>query len=305
MASVAIATVLAFVVPSVDGAPLGSSSMTQQSRDEAIAFIPYDKLGQETQAKISEVVSRPSIYRQLPITVTQSDPGMHVFLVRYPEIIVNMWQLMGVTKVKMERTSDYTFKASDGAGTVCDVQLVYGDRNTHVYYAQGSYEGPLLRKLIGGSCVIVLRSEYAQTEDEQVYVTNRLDMFLRLDSVGAEILAKTLHPLFGKSADHNFTESTRFLSQISQAAQTRVVGLQQLAGRLNNVSDPVRDRFTQLAAEVNLRESSRTAHDLERTVVSHSPHSPAVPVVLTDPLNDQAERLLDGFPARKSLQLRR
>ncbi|MEO8497809.1 MAG: hypothetical protein ABI614_22310, partial [Planctomycetota bacterium] len=256
----AIAVVVCLtVVNAANGGPFEQAALEQQSRKEAISSIPFDQLTEATRTKLWNVVSQPSLYRQLPVTVIEADPDMHVFLIRYPEVIVNMWQLMGVTKVQMERTGDYTFKASDGAGTACDVQLVYGDQNTHVYYSEGSYEGVLLRKLIRGSCVLVLKSDYSRTEDQHVYATNRLDMFVQLDNVGAEILAKTLHPLVGKAADHNFTESNRFLSQVSQAAEHRPEGLQQLAGRLDNVGQPVRDRFVQLATEVNHRATLRDA----------------------------------------------
>ncbi len=287
------------------GQSRGQAALDQESRTEAINSIPFDRFTEETQAKLWKVVSQPSIYRQMPVTVIESDPDMHVFLIRYPEVIVNMWQLMGVTKVQMDRTGDYTFKASDGAGTVCDVQLIYGDQNTHVYYAEGSYEGVLLRRLIRGSCVLVLKSDYARTEDQHVYATNRLDMFVQLDNVGAEILAKTLHPLVGKSADHNFTESTRFLGQVAQAAETRSAGLQQLAGRLTNVDQPVRERFVQIATEVNHRAALRDAGQQILTDQLEATPVTTIPVVTTGPVMEGASQLFEAAPARKPLQLRR
>lgn len=293
------------VTSALFGAPLGQGFLDQESRDEAINSIPFDQLTEPTQAKLWQVVSQPSIYRQLPVTVVESDPDMHVFLVRYPEVIVNMWQLMGVTKVQIERTGDYTFKASDGAGTVCDVQLVYGDQNTHVYYAEGFYEGPLLRKLISGRCVMVLKSDYSRTEDQAIYVTDRLDMFVQLDSVGAEILARTLHPLVGKSADHNFTESTRFLSQVSQAAKTRGEGLQQLAGRLSNVGEPVRDRFSHIATEVNHRAALQDAGRQDFTERIQTTSVTMSPVVTTGPVMQGTSQLFEAVPPRKPLRLRR
>lgn len=308
--SLAFAIVIAIAVGFLEAtataaAPRGPAALDEQSRNEAINSIPFDQLTEATQAKLWGVVSQPSIYRQLPVTVIESDPDMHVFLVRYPEVIINMWQLMGVTKVQIQRTGDYTFQASDGAGTVCDVQLVYGDQNTHVYYAEGSYEGALLRKLIRGSCVMVLKSDYRRTEDQDVFVTDRLDMFVQLDNVGAEILAKTLHPLVGKSADHNFTESTRFLSQVSQAAETRAAGLQHLAGRLSNIGEPVRDRFVQIATEVNHRAALRDAGRQAFTEQVHVTPVATIPVVTTGPVMEGASQLFEAAPSRKLLRLRR
>ena len=305
-AAIAFTIALGFLgATAVEAAPRGQAALDEASRNEAINSIPFDQLTETTQAKLWGVVSQPSIYRQLPVTVIESDPDMHVFLVRYPEVIVNMWQLMGVTKVQIQRTSDYTFQAADGAGTVCDVQLVYGDQNVHVYYAEGSYEGVLLRKLIRGSCVLVLKSDFSRTENQDVFVTDRLDMFVQLDNVGAEILAKTLHPLVGKSADHNFTESTRFLSQVSQAAASRSAGLQHLAGRLNNVGEPVRDRFAQIATEVNHRASLRDAGRQVFEEQTRITPVATIPVVTSGPVMEGASQLFNATPDRKPLRLRR
>lgn len=237
----------------------GIANLEGQTRREAIELIPFDQLTDEAQQKLREVVERPSIYRRLPVTVIQSDPDLYVFLIRYPEVVVNMWQLMGVTKVTVQRTGDYTFRASDGAGTVSKVELVYGDRERHVFYGEGAYDGPLLRRLVRGRCVLVLKSEYQQTMDQRTYITNQLDMFVQLDNVGAEILARTLHPLVGKASDHNFVESTQFLAQVSQAAETRGVKLQQLSRRLANIQPDVRSRFSEVAELVSQRASMRHA----------------------------------------------
>ena len=78
----------------------------------------------------SNVISAPSLHRQLPVTVVQSDPDLYVFLVRHPEVVVNMWDILGITKVSINRTADYAFDARDGAGTACQVELVYG-RSRH------------------------------------------------------------------------------------------------------------------------------------------------------------------------------
>ena len=235
------------------------------ARQEAIQAIPLDELNAEAQAKIQSVVLRPSIYRRMPATVIESDPDLYLFLVRHPEAVVNMWELMGVTKVKIERTADYKFNATDGSGTVCHVELIYGDKNTHVLFAEGTYQGPLLRRLIRGRCVLVLRSDYANTVDRSVYVTSRLDMFLHFENVGAELLARTLHPLVGRTADHNFIESTRFLGQVSDAAEKKKSAMQELALKLTNLKPEVRKEFADVTANASRRAAIRHTNRVSPT----------------------------------------
>ncbi|MFV1967554.1 MAG: hypothetical protein ACC628_19165 [Pirellulaceae bacterium] len=231
--------------------------LERQPRQEAIESIPFNQLTEEARVKLSRVVSQAAIYRRLPVTVVETDPDLYVFLVRYPEVVVNIWDLMGVTKVQVQRTGDFAFEATDGAGTSTRVELVYGDRKTHVYYAEGAYDGPLLGRLIQGRCVLVLKTDYQQTEDGHVYATSRLDMFLQFDSIGAELLARTLHPLVGKSADHNFVESTRFLGQLSRAAEEKAIGMQQVVEQLTKVKPKVREQFALISALVNQRAATR------------------------------------------------
>ena len=74
-------------------------STSRSAREEAQREIPLASLQEPLRSKIQQIVTRPTIYRRMPIEVVPCDPDLYVFLVRYPEIVVNMWQLMGVTKV--------------------------------------------------------------------------------------------------------------------------------------------------------------------------------------------------------------
>jgi hypothetical protein len=97
-----------------------------QARAEALRAIPFDELNEASRGKLRPILERPSLYRRMPTQEVDCDPDLHVFLIRYPEVIVNIWQLMEVTRVQVKRTGPYTFDASDGSGTVCQVELVYG-----------------------------------------------------------------------------------------------------------------------------------------------------------------------------------
>jgi hypothetical protein len=227
----------------------GQGSSDQQARDEAVRAIPFDQMNAQVKEKLWSVVSRPTTFRRLPTQVIDCDPDLYVFLVRYPEVVVNMWQLMGVTKVQVKRTGAYTFDAADGAGTTSAAELVYGRPDLHVFYALGVYEGPLLHRRIDGNCVLLLRTAYTKRE-ERIFVTSTLDVFVRLNDPGAEIVAKTLQPVVGKAVDGNFVESSRFLGQVSQATEVNGPGMQLLAGRLANLDPPVRQAFVQQVESV-------------------------------------------------------
>jgi hypothetical protein len=236
-------------------------STSRVAREKAMREIPFASLQEPLRSKVQNIVSKPTIYRRMPIEVVPCDPELHVFLVRYPEIVVNMWQLMGVTKVTMKRTGLYAYDAQDGAGTVSQVELVYSTREKHLFLAEGYYEGPLLPRRVTGRCALLLQAAYSRNDAQLDYISNRLDVFVQLDNVGAELVAKTLHPLMGRTVDSNFAETIRFLGQVSHVAESNGSGMQRLVTRLTNVEPTVRTRFAQIATTLNQRAIMRSMAD--------------------------------------------
>ena len=212
----------------------------------------------EARQKISEVVQKPTLFRRMPTNVIDCDPQIYRFMVRYPEVVVNIWQLMGITKVTADRVGPYLLNAKDGVGTTTTIELIYGDQDTHLMYCEGRYDGPLFPRPLTGRCVLVLRSEYQQTPEQRSQVTNRMDVFLQIDNMAVDAVTRTLHPLFGKSADLNFVQSTQFLERISRTSEENGPGMTRLAQRLDNVQ-PDRARPICRADAGRLRNGSAAA----------------------------------------------
>ncbi len=229
------------------------ASTSRQTREEAMRAMPLDKLDRNTRDAVWSIVSRPSIFRRLPTQVIDCDPDMHLFLVRHPEVIVNIWSVMGISKVAMERTGPASYRASDGAGTVGMVKYLYSSQDTHVIYAEGNYDGPLTTKPMKARCVLLLKTGGQRDASGRSFVTNRLDVFVTIDNLGVEFIAKTFQPLVNKSADYNFAETASFVSNVSHTSETNPNGMLRLAGKLQKVPAEVRQQFAETALQVAQR----------------------------------------------------
>jgi hypothetical protein len=239
------------------GASPDEADTSSTARDDAIRTLPLTELTGETRRKLMAVVERPSIYRRLPHKSIACDPALYMFLIRNPEVVVNIWQLMGVASMTADRVAPYLWKGNDGAGTTCDVELVYGSDDLHIIYSDGFYEGALLKHKINGRCVLVLKSGYSERSDRKAYVASRLDLFVQIDNAGADVVARTLSPWVGKVADANFHESCLFASKLSQTAEQNSPGVQRLSDKLTKVEPPVREEFSKIAAGVQQRAALR------------------------------------------------
>ena len=241
-----------------------AADTSHQAQQEAIRAIPLNKLNEEAQRKVLSVLERPSIYRRLPTKSVDCDPDMFVFMVRNPEVVVNIWEIMGISQMVAERVGPYAWKGNDGQGTESNVELVYGTDEAHLFYGEGFYEGPLLKRKVSGRCVMLLRSGYGLGQDMRALVSNRLDVFIAIDNVGAELIAKTLQPLVGSTADTNFTEAAKFLSKLSQTAEENPDGMHRLAGKLNRCDQTVKQGFATVSSSVNQRVAQRLAGNMQR-----------------------------------------
>jgi hypothetical protein len=247
--------------------PVSGIAVAQNPGDErsdALAAIPYERLTSAAAREIREIADRPTLFRRLPTQAIDCDPKMFVFLVRHPEVLVGIWDRMEVSTLQTQRVGPYQLTADDRAGTQCTIDLVYGDAKTHVYVGRGVYTGTMAPRPITGSGVFVLRSNYSGDGDKAV--TGTLDCFIQMDNLGADLIARTLSSVIGKTADHNFTETARFMSQVSAASERNPSGMRDLALELPQVDTTVRQGFAETIIDLARRADYQIGRSMSQPV---------------------------------------
>ena len=260
----------------------GTSS--RDARDAAIQRIPFQQLTSEASARLRTVVTSSSYFRSMPAETVDCDPEMFMFLVRHPEVIVNIWEVMGVTKVSLQRSGPYQLQGNDGSGTSSKMDLVFGNDSMHIYFANGSYQGSLWARELNGKCVVILHNRPGSLPNGKRGIVASMDIFMKLDNLGADLVVKTLGPLMGKTADYNFTECSSFFSQISQTAERNPYGIQQLAKRLTKIDPNIRDQFIATTASVAQR-SGNTASVIvgSQTQLEKMMEPKQIPILIAKP----------------------
>lgn len=265
-----------------DKSPAGSSS--REAREEAMRAIPYNELDRAARIKVGAVLANTTIFRHLPATAIECDPELFVFLVEHPDLVVNIWEALGVSEVELRRTGDATYDAGDKAGTRGQIEYLYVGPQTHLVYADGSYTGSLMSRPVRGRCVLLMRSSYARTNDGRPVVRSSIDAFLHLDNVGVGMLAKTFQPLVTGAADHNFRETAAFLGSVHQAAIMNYAGMQRLTEKLNKVDAADRQDFSDLTTQVAVRAALAQAGARPATTTAARPSAAARPSTAVRPV---------------------
>jgi len=235
------------------------ATTSREARQNAVQAIPVEKLRAEDRAKVASVLSNISVFRRMPIGVIDCDPDLYLFMVQHPDVIVNIWEVLKISRLRVREIGPDTYQVTDSAGTLATVRFLYRSHDTHLVYAEGSYEGPLAARPVKGSCLMVLKTGYVRETDGRYYITSRLDTFLCVEPGGMELLAKAFQPLVGKVADNNFLQSVAFLGSLSRTAETNTPVVQRLTTKLANVQPELRHRLAELAAEVARKSAASSA----------------------------------------------
>jgi len=229
----------------------------QAGNAEAINAIPMARLTPAAQQRILAITNRPTIYRHLGQQTIHCDTDLFMFIVRNPEVLIGVWDLMEITEVKTRRLDPFKLRAVDGSGTDCTIDLVYGDPAIHVYVADGFYDGKLTTNVINGKGVFILRSSYKVDIEGNPIVEGALDCFVQVEHLAADLIMRTFGPLIGRTADHNFAETARFIDQLGTSAAQNPLAMEELAMRLPQVSDPSRKQFATLIRQAGDRQQAR------------------------------------------------
>ena len=121
----------------------------------------------------------------------------------------------------------------------------HGDDPVHVYYRRGAYSGPLLRRPVTGRCVFIVHHRAESKPTNGFDLTCQVDVFLKVDNATASLITKSLQPLVGSTADHNFQESLRFVERLTRTTRNNGPGVKAL-GRQLKIDSEVRQGFDEV-----------------------------------------------------------
>lgn len=244
------ATVAAAALP---GLPADAGTSSREARRRAEAALPLDRMPEATRGLVERQVKATALYRRLPVETVACSPELLDFVLTKPDTLVDLWQVLGISRLALDPVAPGQWRLSDGWGTVGAVRLLHHERRGAggllVFHGRGGYTGPLSPRDLSGSCLVLVRhwpvaADAAGRPRQAVQV----DAFLDVDGLGLEIVTRALEPLVVQSAAANLHEISLFVSQLSAAAARNPAGVSRLTGRMTRTAAADRRALAALAA---------------------------------------------------------
>jgi len=251
-------------------AALGQAGRDAQRR--SLDAVPLERMPAPERAIAEQAIRRCTLSRRLPVASITCDAALLDFILSKPETIVDVWRVLGISRLCLDPTGPNAWRFADGYGTVGSVRLLHCERTprggVHVYLGSGGYDGPLSPKPLTGSCLIVVR--HAPEAGDARRQTVQIDAFLDVDGVGLEMVTRTLQPLIVRSAAINLHEISLFVTQFAAAAARNPSAVARIADRMTHTLPEDRRTLVSLAGGPtnDRRAGGATAEAVQRDLAS-------------------------------------
>jgi hypothetical protein len=237
------------------------------ARQEAAQAVPLEKLHPDDRRLAETIIHNASLYRRLPTKIVACDPRLFSLFMQHPQAVVNLWEVMGISKVRMAQIDNNAYQAHDGNGTHGTVRMLEcvcddNAQNRAVVLASGTYQGSGITGPVEADCLALVRSGSVRDRHGTAFVTARIDVFIYLPQVGVDLVARTLQPLLVRVADRNFIQTMDFVSSFSEAAAKNPRGIERLAAHLEQTPLEVRSQLTSIAYGMS-QSDLRVGHPVE------------------------------------------
>mgnify|MGYP006277864219 CR=1 FL=1 len=232
-------------------ADAGSSG--RDARRRSAESIPLDRMPEPQRKVVEQSLRSATLFRHLPAETVTCDPALLEFVLAKPEVLVDLWRALGISRLALDPAGPGQWRLSDGYGTTGVVRLLHQERTPRggllVFHGRGGYTGPLAPRQLTGSCLVVVRHAALEPDAQgRAQQAVQIDAFLDVDGLGLEIVTRTLQPLIIRSAAANLHEICLFVSQFSAAAQRNPAGVERLADRMGRTAPPDRRTLARLAS---------------------------------------------------------
>ena len=200
---------------------LASASTSRKSETEALQNIPWDAFDPQTRQAVENLLKTRSLYRRLPMAGGYCNPEVYDYLLTHPEIVVGIWRYLGYSQIDLQPVAPGYYQLSEETGTQARAKVLFHNNRMILLYCAGVYHGAISLNPIEGEALVMLQYRFTEdvANDNRPLAISRLDCFIKIRNVGADIVGRTFAPLIGKIVDSNFVKTVDFVNSISDSSE--------------------------------------------------------------------------------------
>jgi hypothetical protein len=205
----------AVAVPSVRAQQAPSRADTAQDRARAAAQIPLDLLPPYAREGARHTLQKPTVFSRGPAETFACEPAVYYWFLDHPDRAVTAWRRLGAKCLTITDRGGGRFGWTDENGSDIVWETVYRTPELRIWYAEGKARPSPLLPLVSVKAVVLLHHTEARDRNGGPVIRHQTDMFLRTDSMAANLASKMMGTSPTRMAEQNLGQLQMFFAGLA------------------------------------------------------------------------------------------
>jgi hypothetical protein len=211
--------------------------------------VPLDQITLQYRESVSEVIRDATFHRQGAPETFPCNPKIYLSLLNEPSLTLALWQDLSTSPVRLRQIAPNRYQGTDGNGATATWEFVFRSPKLHVLLSDLEYISPRGNARLDARIVLIVHSGYYREVNGEQWVQHDVEAYVKVDSKGWKLVAKTFRPLLEKLLEEQVREAGYFVSLMGRLVAMYPNWACQVALKATEPNAETRQRFRDLVIQ--------------------------------------------------------
>jgi hypothetical protein len=211
--------------------------------------VPLDQIPGAYRESVTEVIRDATFHRQGAPETFPCNPKIYLSLLNEPALTLALWQDLSSSPVRLRQIAPHRYQGTDGNGATATWEFVFRSPKLHVLLSDLEYVSPRGNARLDARIVLIVHSGYYREVNGEHWVQHDVEAYVKVDSKGWKLVAKTFRPLLEKLLEDQVREAGYFVSLMGRLVAMYPNWACQVALKAADLNAETRQRFRDLVVQ--------------------------------------------------------
>jgi hypothetical protein len=229
-------------------APRGAASAVMASDDPA-QVVPLAAIAPPARDAVAEIIRENTFHHRGEPETFPCNSRVYLSLLNEPALTLALWKDLSASPVRLQQMGPNLYQGTDGNGAVATWEFVYRSPRMHVLLCNLVYDSPRGNAHLEGRIVLVVHSGFYRELSGEPWVRHDVEAFVKIDSKGWKLVARTFRPLIEKLLEDQVREAGWFVSLMGRLVAMYPNWACQVALSQTDLNAETRQRFRDVVVQ--------------------------------------------------------
>ena len=217
--------------------------------DDPAQVVPLGEIPAQSRDAVAEIIRENTFHHRGEPETFPCNSRIYLSLLNEPALTLALWKDLSASPVQLQQMGPNIYQGSDGNGAAASWEFVYRSPKLHVLLCNLQYNSPRGTAHLEGRIVLIVHSGFYREVNGEQWVSHDVEAFVKIDSKGWKIVAKTFRPVLEKLLQDQVREAGWFVSLMGRLVGTYPNWACQVTLKQNDINAETRQRFRDVVVQ--------------------------------------------------------